>query len=63
MMVKLQLNSYRAILQNRNFRAFWSGFLIPIIGTKIIIGLSSVIIGAPGLASTKVKELIWAGGD
>jgi len=34
-MAKLQLNSYRDILSNKNFLAFWSGFTISSIGDSL----------------------------
>jgi MFS family permease len=34
-MAKLQLNSYREILRNRNFLAFWSGFTLSSIGDSL----------------------------
>jgi MFS family permease len=38
-----------------------AGFLLPIWGIQIIIGLSSLIIGSPGLVGLRVKELVSAG--
>jgi len=40
-----------------------AGFLLPVIGMQIIIGLSSLVIGGPGLAGTQMKELRQAGGE
>jgi MFS family permease len=40
-----------------------AGFLLPVWGMQIIIGLSSLVIGAPGLAGTQVRELMKAGKD
>ncbi len=37
------------------------GFLLPVLGMQIMIGLSSLIIGAPGLAGMQTKELRQAG--
>ena len=34
-MAKLQLNSYRDILKNRNFLAFWSGFTLSSLGDSL----------------------------
>jgi len=34
-MAELQLNSYRDILSNRNFLAFWSGFTLSSIGDSL----------------------------
>ena len=39
-----------------------AGFLLPVIGMQMVIGLSSLIIGVPGLAGTQVEELRRAGG-
>lgn len=38
-----------------------AGFLIPVTGVQIIIGLSSLIISTPGLVGIQVKELEQAG--
>ena len=38
-----------------------AGFLLPVLGMQMIIGLSSLIIGAPGLAGMQTKELRQAG--
>lgn len=38
-----------------------AGFLLPVLGMQIIIGLSSLVIGAPGLAGMQTKELRQAG--
>lgn len=40
-----------------------AGFLLPVIGMQMIIGLSSLVIGGPGLAGTQVKELRQADGE
>ena len=40
-----------------------AGFLLPALGIQFIVGLSSLVIGAPGLAGMKVRELIEAGGE
>jgi MFS family permease len=40
-----------------------AGFLIPVISMQFVIGLSSFVIGAPGLAGLKVDELMQAGKD
>jgi len=40
-----------------------AGFLIPLFGIKLIIGVSSFVIGGPGLVGTQVKELRNAGGE
>lgn len=40
-----------------------AGFLLPVIGMQMIIGLSSLVIGGPGLAGTQVKELRQAAGE
>jgi len=39
-----------------------AGFLIPVVGMQMITGLSSLIIGVPGVVGTQVKELRQAGG-
>lgn len=38
-----------------------AGFLLPVMGIQMIIGLSSLMIGVPGLAGTQVEELRQAG--
>ncbi len=38
-----------------------AGFLLPVLGMQSMIGLSSLIIGAPGLAGMQTKELRQAG--
>lgn len=38
-----------------------AGFLLPVWGMQIIIGLSSLVIGAPGLAGMQIRELMQAG--
>lgn len=38
-----------------------AGFLLPVWGIQIIIGLSSLVIGAPGLAGLQIRELMQAG--
>lgn len=38
-----------------------AGFLIPALGIQFIIGLSSLVVGAPGLAGMRTKELMQAG--
>ena len=38
-----------------------AGFLLPVWGIQWIVGLSSLVIGAPGAAGLQVKELIEAG--
>ena len=40
-----------------------AGFLIPVVGMQWMIGLSSLVIGAPGLAGMRVTELREAGGE
>jgi len=40
-----------------------AGVLLPLWGIQIIVSLSSLIIGAPGLAGLLVKELVSAGAD
>jgi hypothetical protein len=40
-----------------------AGFLLPILGIQIIIGLSALVIGLPGLAGMQIKELVSAGTD
>jgi len=37
-----------------------AGFLLPIWGIQMIIGLSSLVIGSPGLAGLRIKELVSA---
>jgi MFS family permease len=39
-----------------------AGFLLPVLGMQMMIGLSSIAIGAPGLAGMQTKELRQAGG-
>lgn len=38
-----------------------AGFLLPIMGIQMMIGLSSLVIGAAGLAGTRANELMKAG--
>jgi hypothetical protein len=38
-----------------------AGFLIPVISMQFVIGLSSFVIGAPGLAGLRMNELMRAG--
>ena len=38
-----------------------AGFLLPVIGMQMMIGLSSLVIGAPGLAGMRARELRQAG--
>jgi len=40
-----------------------AGFLLTTWGLPLIIGLSSLVISAPGLAGMRVKELIGAGSE
>jgi len=40
-----------------------AGFLLPLWGIQVIVGLSSFVIGSPGLAGLQVKELVSAGVD
>ena len=40
-----------------------AGFLLPVWGMQIIVGLSSLVIGAPGVAGTQVGELMKAGNE
>jgi MFS family permease len=40
-----------------------AGFLLPVWGMHMIVGLSSLVIGTPGLAGTQVGELMKAGKD
>lgn len=40
-----------------------AGFLLPLWGIQMIIGLSSFVIGSPGLAGMRVSELVSAGAD
>jgi MFS family permease len=40
-----------------------AGFLLPILGIHVIIGLSSLVIGAPGIAGLQIPELKRAGRD
>jgi MFS family permease len=40
-----------------------AGFLLPVTGMQMMIGLSSLVIGGPGLAGTQIKELMKAGGE
>jgi MFS family permease len=40
-----------------------AGFLLPVLGTQMMIGLSALIIGAPGLAGMQTKELRQASGE
>ena len=52
----------RTLMQGATpFGGALAGFLLPLWGTQIIIGLSSLIIGAPGLAGIQTKELRQAG--
>jgi hypothetical protein len=38
-----------------------AGFLLPVPGMQMMIGLSSLVIGGIGLAGMKIKELMKAG--
>jgi MFS family permease len=38
-----------------------AGFLLPVLGIQMIIGLSSVVIGVPGIAGLQISELKQAG--
>ena len=38
-----------------------AGFLLPLMGMQMVIGLSSLVIGAPGLAGIRTEELRQAG--
>jgi MFS family permease len=40
-----------------------AGFLLPVIGMQMMIGLSSLLIGAPGLAGIRTDALRQAGGE
>jgi MFS family permease len=40
-----------------------AGFLLPVTGVQMMIGLSSLVIGGPGLAGTQIKELMQAGSE
>jgi hypothetical protein len=40
-----------------------AGFLLPVTGVQMMIGLSSLVIGGPGLAGMKIKELMKAGNE
>jgi MFS family permease len=40
-----------------------AGFLLPIFGIPIIVGLSSLVIGSPGLAGLQIKELVSAAAE
>lgn len=40
-----------------------AGFLLPVLGMQMMIGLSSMVIGVPGLAGMQVNELMQAGKD
>jgi hypothetical protein len=40
-----------------------AGFLLPVIGMQIMIALSSLVIGLPGLAGMQTVELRQAGND
>jgi MFS family permease len=40
-----------------------AGFLIPVFGMQIMIGLSSLVIGVPGLAGMQIMELRRAGNE
>ena len=40
-----------------------AGFLLPVLGIQVIVGLSSLVVGSPGLAGLQVKELVSAGKD
>ncbi|MCI0552272.1 MAG: MFS transporter [Anaerolineae bacterium] len=40
-----------------------AGFLLPVLGMQFMIGLSSFVIGAPGLAGMQITELKQAGGE
>jgi MFS family permease len=41
----------------------FAGFLLPVTGIAIMIALSALVIGLPGLAGLQVRELRRAGGD
>jgi MFS family permease len=38
-----------------------AGFLLPVMGTQMVIALSSIVIGVPGLAGMRAAELIQTG--
>lgn len=38
-----------------------AGFLLPVLGMQLMIWLSSIVIGAPGLVGMQIKELRQAG--
>ena len=40
-----------------------AGFLLPLWGIQMIVGLSSLIIGSPGLVGLQIKELASAGAE
>ena len=40
-----------------------AGFLLPVIGIQLMIGLSSVVVGVPGLAGIQTRELRQAGNE
>jgi MFS family permease len=40
-----------------------AGFLIPVFGMQMMIGLSSLVIGVPGLAGMQIMELRRAGNE
>ncbi|HEY3475016.1 MAG TPA: hypothetical protein VGK56_10435, partial [Anaerolineales bacterium] len=40
-----------------------AGFLLPVIGIQMMIGLSSLVIGAPGLTGMRIAELRQAGSE
>lgn len=40
-----------------------AGFLLPVLGIQWIVGLSSLVIGMPGLVGMRLKELVRAGRD
>jgi hypothetical protein len=37
-----------------------AGFLLPVLGMQMMIGLSSLVIAAPGLAGAQIKDLMNA---
>lgn len=40
-----------------------AGFLLPVMGIQMMIGLASLVIGAPGFAGMQIKELMKAGSE
>jgi MFS family permease len=40
-----------------------AGFLLPVMGMQMMIGLSSIVIGGPGLVGMQIKELMKAGSE